>query len=261
MWLYITHYTTTNDSHESKVYANPKYSFLENESESCQHNVNLTLSSHSCSCFSEAPIFWEKVDPTSPYQLIPVSELTPEYNTVAGYVKKEGLLDRSIVSIRRIQNLDLWEMYCRKKKQLMRIQGVEEIQERRLFHGTDSKNVDSICKYNFDVRLAGQHGHSYGKGVYFAKHASYADKYSTSSTDPFSLYGGLTGSVFRDTKIIFLARVMVGKSTLGKSHYKKPDDGSSENSHNSCVDNIKHPNMFVIFDPNQIYPEYLIQYR
>ncbi|GLD48413.1 poly [ADP-ribose] [Lates japonicus] len=159
-------------------------------------------------CGSEAPIFWEKFDPTSPYQLIPVSELTSEYNTVAGYVKEEGLLDRSIVSIRRIQNLDLWEMYCRKKKQLMRIQGVKEIQERRLFHGTDSKNVDSICKYNFDVRLAGQHGHSYGKGVYFAKHASYADKYSKSSIDPFSLYGGLTGSVLRDTKIIFLARVM-----------------------------------------------------
>uniref|UniRef100_A0A4W6CBM8 Poly [ADP-ribose] polymerase n=1 Tax=Lates calcarifer TaxID=8187 RepID=A0A4W6CBM8_LATCA len=166
-------------------------------------------------------------------QLIPVSELTPEYNTVAGYVKKEGLLDRSIVSIRRIQNLDLWEMYCR-------IQGVEEIQERRLFHGTDSKNVDSICKYNFDVRLAGQHGHSYGKGK-CNNSATTVYKYSTSNT-----------------KIIFLARVMVGKSTLGKSHYKKPDDGSSENSHNSCVDNIKHPNMFVIFDPNQIYPEYLI---
>lgn len=46
----------------------------------------------------------------------------------------------------------------------MRIQGVKEIQERRLFHGTDVKNVDSICKYNFDLRLAGQHGHTLGKG-------------------------------------------------------------------------------------------------
>lgn len=46
----------------------------------------------------------------------------------------------------------------------MRIQGVKEIQERRLFHGTDIKNVDSICKYNFDLRLAGQHGHTWGKG-------------------------------------------------------------------------------------------------
>lgn len=46
-------------------------------------------------------------------QLIPLSELTPEYQTVAGYVKDEGLLDKDIVSISRIQNLDLWELYCR----------------------------------------------------------------------------------------------------------------------------------------------------
>ncbi|XP_071357659.1 protein mono-ADP-ribosyltransferase PARP11-like [Trachinotus anak] len=215
----------------------------------------------SCSCCCAPPVFWEMVDPTCPYQLIPLSELTPEYHTVAGYVKKDGLLDRSIVSISRIQNLDLWEMYCCKKKQLMRIQGVQEIQERRLFHGTDIKNVDSICKYNFDVRLAGQHGTSYGKGVYFAKHATYADRYSVGSTAPLPLYGGGTASILGDTKIIFLARVMIGKSTLGKSNFQKPDHGNIENSHYSCVDDIKHPNIFVIFDPNQIYPEYLIQYR
>lgn len=58
-------------------------------------------------------------------------------------------------------------LHQRKKKQLMRIQGIKEIQERRLFHGTDIKNVDYICKYNFDVRLAGQHhGHVFGKGKF-----------------------------------------------------------------------------------------------
>lgn len=48
----------------------------------------------------------------------------------------------------------------------MRIKGVTEILERRLFHGTDDANVDTICKYNFDVRLAGKNGHLYGKGNY-----------------------------------------------------------------------------------------------
>lgn len=48
----------------------------------------------------------------------------------------------------------------------MRIQGIKEIQERRLFHGTDIKNVDYICKYNFDVRLAGQNAHVFGKGKF-----------------------------------------------------------------------------------------------
>lgn len=181
----------------------------------------------------------------------------------------------------------------------MRIHGVKEIQERRLFHGTEISNVDSICKYNFDVRLAGQHGHLYGKGklndtvitvcatnscnvdltvhqsflssseflcfylgTYFAKHAAYADNYSSSSTDPLPLYGGETRGVQGEyTKIIFVARVMIGQSTVGQKYFQKPDHGSSENSHYSCVDDINCPTMFVIFDANQIYPEYLIQYK
>ncbi|XP_042366862.1 protein mono-ADP-ribosyltransferase PARP11 [Plectropomus leopardus] len=214
----------------------------------------------SCSCFNAHPVFWEKVDPICPYQLIPLSEFTQEYQTVADYVKTDGLLDKSIISISRIQNLDLWEIYCLKKKQLMRIQGVKEIQERRLFHGTNMENVDSICKYNFDLRLAGQG--VYGQGIYFAMHATYADRYSMHSMDPLLLYGGETRSAPGEfTKIIFLARVMIGKSTVGQMYFRKPDDGSSENIHHSCVDDMKNPKIFVIFDPNQIYPEYLIQYR
>uniref|UniRef100_A0A0F8AHQ2 Poly [ADP-ribose] polymerase n=1 Tax=Larimichthys crocea TaxID=215358 RepID=A0A0F8AHQ2_LARCR len=191
---------------------------------------------------------------------IDFSEVTPEYQCVAGYVKNDGLLRGSIVSISRIQNIDLWEIFCRKKKQLMRIHGVKELQERRLFHGTQIKNVDSICKYNFDVRLAGQNGHVYGKGVYFAKHASYANKYSRSSKDPLPLYGVETQIVQEATKIIFLARVVIGKSIVGHKNFLKPDNGSMENPHQSCVDDSNNPTIFVLFDPNQIYPEYLIQY-
>ncbi|XP_061570697.1 protein mono-ADP-ribosyltransferase PARP11-like [Cololabis saira] len=216
----------------------------------------------SCSCFSAAPIFWENVDPTTPYQLIPLSKLSPEYKTVEDYVKVEGLLNRSIHLICRIQNLDLWEIYCRKKKQLMRIHGVKKFQERRLFHGTEVTNVDSICKYNFDLRLAGQHGHVYGKGIYFAKHASFADRYSSISTDPLPLHGlGTDGrsSEYRNTQI--LARVIVGKSNEGHSNFTKPDHKSLDNSHDSCVDDVNDPKIYVIFDPNQIYPEYVIQYE
>ncbi|XP_054480599.1 protein mono-ADP-ribosyltransferase PARP11-like [Anoplopoma fimbria] len=214
----------------------------------------------SCSCFSAPPVLWERVDPTCPYQLIPLSELRAEYQTVAHYVKTEGLLGNSIVSISRIQNMDLWDMYCLKKKQLMRIQGVKEIQEKRLFHGTKLPNVDSICKYNFDLRLSEQG--CYGQGIYFAKHATYADRYSLSSTDPLPFYGGgAQGRQGQNTKVIFLARVMIGKSTAGQMYFRKPDHGSIENSHDSCVDDVTNPKIFVIFDPNQIYPEYLIQYN
>uniref|UniRef100_A0A3Q2CQT3 Poly [ADP-ribose] polymerase n=1 Tax=Cyprinodon variegatus TaxID=28743 RepID=A0A3Q2CQT3_CYPVA len=136
-----------------------------------------------------------------------------------------------------------------KKKQLMRIQNVTEIPERRLFHGTDTKNVDSICKYNFDLRIPKINGRSYGNGIYFAVEALYAGRYSSNSTT--SQHNG-------NTKPIFLARVLVGKFKLGRSSMQKPDD---ENQYLSCVNDINHPKIFVIFDPNQIYPEYLIEYQ
>ncbi|KAK7886159.1 hypothetical protein WMY93_025780 [Mugilogobius chulae] len=115
-----------------------------------QRNFNVAKS---CSCFSAVPVFWEMMDSSCPFQLIQLNDSTAEYLTVANYVKRDGLLDRNFVSIYRIQNQDLWEFYCRKKKQLMRIHGVKEIQERRLFHGTKKRNVHTICKYNFDMSL------------------------------------------------------------------------------------------------------------
>uniref|UniRef100_A0A3P9N3P1 Poly [ADP-ribose] polymerase n=1 Tax=Poecilia reticulata TaxID=8081 RepID=A0A3P9N3P1_POERE len=180
------------------------------------------------------------------FKLIRLSELTSEYKTVADYVSHDGLLSKSIVSISRIQNLELWEIYCRKKRQLMKIKHVQDIPERRLFHGTDTKNVDSICKYNFDLRIPKKNGRTFGNGIYFAIHASFADKYSTNST----LHG--------NTKSIFLARVMVGKCNLGKPDLLKPDD---ENAFDSCVNDANNPTIFIIFDPNQVYPEYLIEYQ
>ncbi|KAJ0056841.1 hypothetical protein NL108_000624 [Boleophthalmus pectinirostris] len=216
----------------------------------------------SCSCFSAVPVFWEIMDDSCPYQLIPLNASTAEYLTVANYVKRDGLLDKPIVSVFRIQNQDLWEFYCRKKRQLMRIHRVKDIQERRLFHGTKKCNVDSICKYNFDISLAGHHGHVYGKGIYFAIHAAYADKYSPSSKDNLPLHGRkVVGVEDAPTKVIFLARVLVGKSTQGQRELTKPDQVALKHSHDSCVDDVTSPKIYVIFDSNQIYPEYLIQYR
>lgn len=82
-----------------------------------------------------------------------------------------------------------------------------------------------------------------------------------SSLEPLPVYGGKAQLVHSgETKIIFLARVVIGKPVAGRSHFQKPDHGSPENLHDSCVDDVSHPNIYVIFDPNQIYPEYVIQY-
>lgn len=119
---------------------------------------------------------------------------------------------------------------------------------------------DELYKYN--LRNCNAAFFCFSLGIYFAKHATYADKYSTSSKDLLPLHGGeAKGVPGKSTKIMFLARVMIGKSNHGQKHFQKPDHGSPVNTHYSCVDDMEHPKVFVIFDPNQIYPEYLIQYR
>ncbi|XP_059150711.1 uncharacterized protein LOC131937362 isoform X2 [Physella acuta] len=67
-----------------------------------------------------------------------------------------------------------------------------------------------------------------------------------------------------DTHFMFVARVLVGRHTGGSSGLKRPPPLDPSNPlgkcYDSCVDNIFSPQVFVIFDSNQAYPEYVIEY-
>ncbi|XP_036374321.1 protein mono-ADP-ribosyltransferase PARP11-like [Megalops cyprinoides] len=164
----------------------------------------------------------------------------------------ETMPDFPIKSIQRIQNLHLWELFCRRREQLGRLKQMN-LEERMLFHGTDFGNVRSICSSNFDLKLAGRHGSVYGKGIYFARNASFAHKYCK-STDSWK---GM-----QPLKAMFLARVLVGEFTLGEGRFCSPPskDKTRTSFYDSCVDEFFHPNIFVVFDSSQIYPEYLIEF-
>ncbi|KAF5897155.1 poly [ADP-ribose] polymerase 11-like isoform X2, partial [Clarias magur] len=118
-----------------------------------------------CNQAPSLPAHWENMDPTKPFQTFTVDWQTKEFKEVEKYVREIGLLQEPLKYIHRIQNIDLWELYCRKKTQLMRIKGLSDIEERMLFHGTGKNNVDSICLYNFDCRISESVGsvHLYGK--------------------------------------------------------------------------------------------------
>ncbi|KAL2086139.1 hypothetical protein ACEWY4_017198 [Coilia grayii] len=202
------------------------------------------------------PYHWEAVNSDEPYQLIPLMQDSHEYREV------KGLYDRSMAnpirSILRIQNTDLWEFFCRKRAQLKRVKRGADVAERMLFHGTDAYNVPAICTFNFDWRIAGTHGCVYGKGSYFARDAKYSSKYCRiPHTSPPS-----SPSAGRPYHCMFLARVLVGDCTLGSSVLVTPPskDGTFANRFDSCVDDQRNPKIFVVFDSNQIYPEYLIQF-
>ncbi|NWZ64325.1 PAR11 polymerase, partial [Acrocephalus arundinaceus] len=226
------------------------------------------INSFSFICENEAipmPSHWENVNTEEPYQLIPLQKKTNEYNEVSSLFGKT-MDSHRIKRIKRIQNLDLWEFFCRKKAQLKKKRGVPTINEQMLFHGTSNEFVEAICIHNFDWRINGMHAAVYGKGTYFARDASYSSHFCKESMkhgDTFQIHGvNLQPHLHRPDKVMFLARVLTGDYIGGDSKYMRPPskDGSFVNLYDSCVDNTWNPKIFVIFDANQIYPEYLIEF-
>lgn len=62
---------------------------------------------------------------------------------------------------------------------------------------------------------------------------------------------------------MFLCQVMVGDYALGKPDYSRPPfkDEKKTVSFDSCVDDLAQPSLYVIFESNQTYPEFLIKYK
>lgn len=263
----------------SVEFSTVKFNYRIDFTEMCQTNLcsgtkrpvkraPFSISAFSYICDNESiplPSHWEHVNSAQPYQLIPIIKVCNEYKEVASLFG-QSMDQNRITKILRLQNLDLWEFYCRKKAQMKKKKGVSVIAEEMLFHGTSNEFVSAICIHNFDWRLNGIHGTVYGKGTYFAKHASLSSQYCKNSSKH-SMTLGLHGvnpffcSSFTN-KSMFLARVIVGDYTTGNKTYIRPPskDGSLVNLYDSCVDNPFSPLLYVIFDSNQIYPEYIIQF-
>ncbi|XP_026581517.1 poly [ADP-ribose] polymerase 12-like [Pseudonaja textilis] len=194
------------------------------------------------------PPHWDQAAlPELGYKLINLLSSSSEYIKVQTNFLRT-LPKVTILAIKRIQNLSLWEVYQWQKEQMKKANGGKDVDERSLFHGTSTKHVDAICQQNFDWRICGVHGTAYGKGSYFARDAAYSDNYSEGSSS---------------IKTMFLAKVLVGDFTTGNSSYLRPPAKNYESSlfYNSCVNSLLNPSIFVIFEKHQIYPEYLIEYK
>ncbi|XP_075711779.1 protein mono-ADP-ribosyltransferase PARP12-like [Rhinoderma darwinii] len=191
------------------------------------------------------PDHWDRGQmPDVGYKLVRLSQSSEEYKTIDAMFHRT-LPEKQIQSIERIQNLALWEVYQWQKEQMKKLNGGKEVDERQVFHGTGSALVDAICQQNFDWRICGAHGTSYGKGSYFARDASYSHQYCSSA-----------GSQHH----MFVARALVGDFIRGSSSFLRPPSKSSSSFYDSCVDSASHPSIFVIFEKHQICPEYLIKY-
>jgi len=125
-----------------------------------------------------------------------------------------------------------------------------------LFHGTKPVAAESIASNNFRLDLAGSSaGALYGRGIYLAENCTKADEYCR--PDP------RTG----------LLTMLLCRTTLGKLFYSaevKPDTRICEQA---CLTGDCHSVLgdrkacrgtfreFCVFDEDQVYPNYLVNYR
>ncbi|OXB65570.1 hypothetical protein ASZ78_016634 [Callipepla squamata] len=180
-------------------------------------------------------------------QEVEISKISSEYQEIKKQFE-QTMKSCDVIRVLRIQNPSLWKVFQWHKEQMKRRSGGKEIKEKLLFHGTMNCLVKDICSHNFDWRICGSNGKLYGKGSYFARDASYSHEYCQSEGK---------------SAVMFMARVLVGEYAQGKADYVRPPTKSVDGFqfYDSCVDNVADPSVYVVFEKNQVYPEYLIEYK
>ena len=118
--------------------------------------------------------------------------------------------------------------------------------ERTLFHGTSKDTIDKIIDNGFNRDF--NKTHKYGKGVYFAKHASKANGYCSNHTDGY--------------RYMLVCRVFVGDYTIGTANMTTPPLKNNGKSHyDSLVNRLNDPTIFVISKVYHAIPEYIIKFK
>ncbi|XP_055891340.1 protein mono-ADP-ribosyltransferase PARP11-like isoform X2 [Biomphalaria glabrata] len=86
--------------------------------------------------------------------------------------------------------------------------------------------------------------------------------YENGTSDIWSLFNTQTHPL---SHYMIVAKVLIGRYTTGIAGLQRPPPYDQRDSlvrlYDSCVDSILNPEKFVIFDNNQAYPEYVIEYR
>jgi hypothetical protein len=190
----------------------------------------------------KAPDTWEPQ--TQPLQYFDVKEGSAEYKDITGPFLKKLNCKAKIISVRRIQNEPLWRFYALTRYRVAQRNKGDANEQAQLYHGCRVRqNLDSIIEYGFDMRVA-RDGLA-GLGIYFALSSSYSNcGYVLQNPDK--------------SKEMLVCRVAVGSHVQGKHGMKRPPPKGKSNELHDSVSRL--PQMYVVFDNSQAYPEYLIKY-
>ncbi len=99
----------------------------------------------------------------------------------------------------------------------------------------------------FNRSFCGKNATMYGKGVYFARDASYSSNYTSPDA--------------QGVHFMFLCRVVVGEYCQGVRDALAPKVRMGNQLFDSTVDTMQHPRMYVTYHDAQAYPEYIVKFR
>ncbi|CAF1123359.1 unnamed protein product [Rotaria sp. Silwood1] len=167
-----------------------------------------------------------------------LSRKTDEYRSIVSNFN-EAMKENytQIIKIERIQNERWYMQYLAHKKEFKK--RLQNNTERILYHGCPVQAAHSIIEDCFNRSFIGVHGTAYGYGVYFSSKASYSHMYTRPNIN--------------GERCMFIARVLIGKTTRGNSSMKTRPlgfDSTTDEDH-----------IFVIYHDAQAYAEYLITYK
>jgi len=183
-----------------------------------------------------------------------------EMFTVAAGAERQKVVDAfmttlspkvKVVKVERIQNMSLWQSFAVKRQTVLQRDSskpASNFERIWLFHGTTEDIVEKIRHQGFNRSFCGRNATMYGKGVYFARDASYSASTAYSAPDG------------KGVQRMFLCRVVVGEYCRGVKDGIAPDVRSGHVLYDTTVDNVKDPSIYVTYHDAQAYPEYLVHF-
>ncbi|CAB9498601.1 polymerase 14 [Seminavis robusta] len=176
-----------------------------------------------------------------------------------------------VSTVERVQNLAMWQSFVVKRQTIcwretemlddgsskdVQKRALERIERRWLWHGTNAEVMDKIMQQGFNRSFCGKNATMHGKGVYFARDASYSASEVYAVPDKHGY------------QYMLACRVVVGEYCKGVMDALTPSvRDSATNILYDCTvgllpnDTMANPSIYVTYHDAQAYPEYLIRFR
>jgi len=161
----------------------------------------------------------------------------PEYSKIENAIL-ETYQNACICWIEEVENKELLGKYTAYKNTFV------EPNEKRLFHGTNKENINSIIENGFDPTR--NKASAYGLGTYFSTRAAYSKDYSLKGKK------SKKGNPENDIAYLFVCDVVTGKTKQGSGLAKIPP------GFNSFTDNVDKPDMYVVDKLEACFPRYVV---